>query len=225
MTDKKKIEEFYPFFIMLTLSIVTFFIYLFAFEEHSAVKILEVCVAPLIMLIVPLLNRLLKTRIPVITNAVIGIFTFVAINLASVLDFYGIIPYFDKAVHLFFGVVGSFVMFTILLCGGGDSMKPWCFFAMILLGVLGASALWEIYEYAASAILGSDMQHWFPDMSVDGDTIVKEFFKNYDPLWDTMWDMIMASFGVLIFYIIMIADRLRGWKMCKHLYSKITEKE
>ena len=223
--NKKKIEDLYPFFIMLIVSAITFFIYLFSFQEHTGVKILEVWVAPLIMLIIPFFNKFLKTNIPIIINVIISVFAFIAIDLASVLNFYEFIPYFDKAVHMSFGVVGSFIMFTILICGGGDTMKPWCFFVMILLGVLGASAIWEIYEYIASIVLNSDMQHWLPDMSAVGNMTVKEFFNNYNPLWDTIWDVIMAAFGVIVFYIVIIIDKLHGFKMCRYLHSKITVKE
>lgn len=218
---KKKIIEFVPFIAMLFASAVTLIIYLVAMQHNDAVKILEACVAPLIPLIIPLLNRILNIRIPFAFNVVLTVFSFTAIDFASVLDFYGTIPHFDKVMHTAFGIVGAFGMFIFLLYGNGSKLKPWCFFLLILLSVLGMAAIWEIYEFIASSIIGSDMQGWLPDLSKFGDMTVKEFFSNYNPLWDTIWDIIVAAFGVFIFYGLVIIDKFCGYKVCKSIYEQV----
>lgn len=219
----KRIVDFIPFFGMLIASAVTMCIYLFAMNGRELVHILQVIISPLIPLIIPVLNRIFKIRIPLAFNIAVAVFALFAINFASVLYFYGLIPYYDKVLHTTFGIVGSFGVFILLLYGKGEKLSPWCFFAIILLCVLGMAALWEIYEYIASAIIGSDMQHWVPEMSEVGSMTVAEFFKNsgYDPLWDTIWDIIVAGFGVIMFYIIILIDKFCGFKMCKSIYRQV----
>lgn len=218
---KKKIIEFVPFIAMLFASAVTLIVYLVVMQQSDAVKILEACVALLIPLIIPLLNRILHIRIPFAFNVVLTVFSFAAIDFASVLDFYTLIPHFDKVMHTAFGIVGGFGVFIFLLYGNGSKLKPWCFFLLILLSVLGMAAIWEIYEFIASSIINSNMQGWIPDMNEFGDMTVREFFSDYNPLWDTIWDMIVAAFGVFIFYGLVIVDKLCGYKVCKSIYEQV----
>ncbi len=218
----KKTADFFPFFGMLVASAVIMCIYLFAMNGRELVRILQVIVSPLVALVIPVLNRLCGIRIPLAFNIAVAVFALFAINFASVLNFYGLIPYYDKILHTTFGIVGSFGVFILLLYGKGEKLSPWCFFILIMFCVLGTAALWEIYEYIANAIIGSDMQHWIPEMSEVGGMTVEEFFKSgYDPLWDTIWDVIVAGFGVIIFYIIILADKFCGYKMCKSIYRQV----
>ena len=218
----KKIADFFPFFGMLVASAVTMCIYLFAMNGRELVHILQVIIAPLVTLVIPVLNRIFKIRIPLAFNIAVAVFSLFAINFASVLYFYGLIPYYDKILHTTFGIVGSFGVFILLLYGKGEKLSPWCIFILIMLCVLGVAAIWEIYEYIASAIIGSDMQHWVPEMSEVGSMTVEEFFKSgYDPLWDTIWDVIVAGIGVVIFYIIILIDKFCGYKLCKSIYRQV----
>ena len=65
------------------------------------------------------------------------------------------------------------------------------------------------------------MQHWTPDMGAVGDLTVKEFFEDYNPLWDTIWDVIVAMFGVLIYYFIIFMDKVFGYKICRGIYRQV----
>ena len=151
----KKIADFFPFFGMLVASAVIMCIYLFAMNGRELVRILQVIVSPLVTLVIPVLNRLCGIRIPLAFNIAVAVFALFAINFASVLNFYGLIPYYDKILHTTFGIVGSFGVFILLLYGKGEKLSPWCFFILIMFCVLGTAALWEIYEYIANAIIGS----------------------------------------------------------------------
>ncbi len=223
MKTKKNIVEFIPFFALLAASVVTLLIYLLAMGERDPVRISEACVIPLIALIIPALNRIFKINIPFSFNVAICVFSLLAVDLASVLNFYAVVPIFDKIMHTVFGIVGGFGITIMLMYGRGDKMKPWCFFIVVMLSVLGLAALWEIYEYTASAILGSDMQRWLPDFDKFGDMTVSDFFKNYNPLWDTIWDIIVAAFGVLIYYGLIFIDKLCGYKVMKSVYVQIND--
>ncbi len=216
----KRIIEYVPFFCMLPLSAVSLCVYLLVYRESEFFRILQVAGAPLIALIIPLLNLICRVRIPFALNVAVTGFAFFAMNLAAVY-LYRVFPHCDKILHTLFGIVGGLGMFILLLYGKGEKLKPWCFFVLIMLGVLGMAALWEIYEYAASALLGADLQRWMPDMNAVGDMTVNEFIKSYSPLWDTMWDMIVAIFGVVLFYVLVFVDKLCGYKVCKSIYRQV----
>lgn len=219
---KKKIIEFMPFAVALLFSIITVTVYTVTFEKIEAVRILETCVAPLIPLAIPILNRIFKIRIPFALNIALTVFAIIAIDFASVLDFYAKITYLDKFLHAAFGVVGAFCVAVFLLYGNGNKMKPWCFFITVMFAVLGLAAAWEIIEYIMHALIGMDTQRWMPDMGAVGDMTVKDFFADYNPLWDTMWDIIVAVFGVIVFYALVLIDKLCGYKVCKSVYAQVS---
>ncbi len=218
---KKTVIDFIPSMAAAFVSVVCLLIYFFAFRKSNYVDILKACVVPVAALAIPLLNLIFKIRIPYALNIAVAAYAVVALDGASVLNFYEYIPYYDKFLHTAFGIVGSFVIFTMFLYGRGEKMRPWCFFLSIMLCVLGIAAIWEIYEYAGTAIFGYDMQLWMPNMSEVGDMTVREFFENYDPLWDTIWDIIVAVFGVLMFYVIVLIDKFCGFRMCKSIYLQV----
>lgn len=217
----KKIKDYLPFLALTVASIITLLVYLFAMNGRDGVKILEVCVIPLIPLIIPAFNKIFKITVPFSFNVAVIVFTFFAVNLASVLDFYGLIPHFDKLIHTAFGIVGAFGVSVVLLYGNGEKLKHWCFFLMVFLSVLGLAALWEIYEYFASMVTGSNMQGWLPDFNSVGNMTVKEFFSTYNPLWDTIWDIIVAAIGVMIFFAMILIDKFFGYRISKSVYRQI----
>lgn len=217
---KEILIDFIPFLVSVAATTVCFLIYFFALHKSYWLDILKGCTMPLVTLAIPFINLIFKVRIPIALNAAVAAFAFCGIDLASVLGFYGF-PYYDKFLHTSFGALGAFGVFILLLYGKGERMRPWCFFLVIFLSVLGLAALWEIYEYASGAILDYDMQHWMPDLSQVGDMSVSEFFAGYDPLWDTIWDIIVAAFGVIVFYLILLLDRLNKYRTCKRIYRQV----
>lgn len=213
--------DFAPAVCASAASLVVLAVLLFGYGQRDVLKTVETFAVPLIALIIPIINRVFKVRVPFALNVAVTAFAFVAVDLATVLDFYDIIPYFDKMLHTAFGIVCAFGACVFFMYGNGDKMKPWFFFISVMLFVLGVAAAWEIYEYVMSAVLNSDMQKWLPDFGAVGDMTVSEFFKSYDPLWDTMWDIIVAAFGVFIFYAGVIVDKLTGYKVMKSVYRQV----
>lgn len=218
---KQKIIDFIPCFAAIALSVVCLLIYFFAFHKSFYLDIVKACMVPVCALVVPVVNLIFKIRIPFAFNIAVAVFAFCGLDLASVLDFYNLVPYYDKFLHTVFGIVGSFGVMIVLLYGKGEKMRPWCFFLVVMLAVLGLAAFWEIFEYIVHAATGADMQHWTPDLSEVGDMTVNEFFTDYNPLWDTIWDVIVAAFGVILFYFIIFIDKLCQYKMCKGIYRQV----
>ena len=50
---------------------------------------------------------------------------------------------------------------------------------------------------------------------------VKEFFSTYNPLWDTIWDIIVAVIGVMIFFAMILIDKFFGYRISKSVYRQI----
>ena len=217
---KKKIIDFIPCFVATAASAVCLLIYFFAFHKSYYLDVVKACMVPICALVIPLVNLIFKIRVPFAFNIAVAVFAFCGLDLASVLGFYDY-TYYDKFLHTTFGIVGAFGVMIVLLYGKGERMKPWCFFLVILLCVLGIAALWEIFEYAVHAVTGSDTQHWTPIMSEAGNMTVEEFFADYDPLWDTIWDIIVAAIGVFMFYGIIFIDKLCKYKMCRGIYRQV----
>ena len=204
MKTNKKIIEFIPFFVMIALSIITICIYLISMNGNDGIKVLKIFIALFASLLIPLINVIFKIKVPIILNILVTFFCYVSLQLGSVLDFYGLIPYYDKFLHTTFGFTGALAVFIFLLYGNGRNLKSWCFFIIIMLCVVGIAGFWEIYEYVENIITNSNVQRWMPNMGEVGDMSVSEFFKTYDPLWDTIWDIIVAAFGVVIFYVFVL---------------------
>lgn len=221
MKTNKKIIEFIPFFVMIALSIITICIYLISMNGNDGIKVLKIFIALFASLLIPLINVIFKIKVPIILNILVTFFCYVSLQLGSVLDFYGLIPYYDKFLHTTFGFTGALAVFIFLLYGNGRNLKSWCFFIIIMLCVVGIAGFWEIYEYVENIITNYNVQRWMPNMGEVGDMSVSEFFKTYDPLWDTIWDIIVAAFGVVIFYVFVFIDKLCGYKACKSIYNQV----
>lgn len=226
MTEQKNKKanswsEFLPAIVLTVAGLVTLFLYLFVQKQNEISRFLALAVAPIIALVIPVLNRICKIKIPPALNIAISVFAFAAIDLGTVLNLYAYIPHYDKILHTLFGVLGAFCMFVILLYGKGENLRPWCFFLIILLCVLGVAALWEIYEFIEGAITHTDPQRWLPDLNAVGDLTVREFFAHYNPMTDTMWDIIVAAFGVIVFYLFIFIDKLCGYKVCRRIYAQV----
>lgn len=219
----KKLVDFIPFFVMTGLTAISLCIYLIPMHGQEPLKIFSLFVTLIASLIIPVINLIFKIRIPFIFNCLFALFCYVSISLGSVLRLYDYIPYYDKFLHTVFGFIGAFGIFTLLIYGKGKELKPWCFYIVIMLSVIGIAGFWEIIEFICDIVAGSNMQRWLPDMAEFGDLTVSEFFKNYNPMVDTIWDMIVAVFGVVLFYVFMLIDKLCGYKVAKNIYKQVTE--
>ncbi len=221
VTKKQRVIDFIPCMASAAVSAVCLLIYFFAFGHGFDLNVIKGIMVPVAAAVVPVVNLIFRIRIPFAFNIAVAAFAVCGLDFASLLNFYHYVPYYDKFLHTAFGIAGAFGVMIVLLYGKGETMRPWCFFLVVMLCVLGLAACWEIFEYIVHAATGADMQHWTPDMSAVGDLTVKEFFEDYNPLWDTIWDVIVAMFGVLIYYFIIFMDKVFGYKICRGIYRQV----
>lgn len=221
---KLKIKDFIPFFIALICSIVVLPIYICTTEKLMTQKILQAVGLIFIPLIIPLLSLIFKKRLSLTLNAVLTLFSISTILFGGTLSFYERFFYYDKVAHTIFGVVGAFIVLIFLKYVKVDNLHGLAQFLIVLTSVLGMAAIWEIYEYVYTVLTGVDLQGWLPNLDQVGNMTVSEFFETYRPMWDTIWDIIVALFGVCIFYIGYGIDHLTGAKI-KTFVDKEIEQE
>jgi hypothetical protein len=149
----------------------------------------------------------------------IAIHAVLALDCAAALNFYSITG-FDKFLHTFFGFLGAAVLFVIMLYCNADKMNKFGFYILLLFAVLGIGALWEIWEYTSDALLGTRCQGWQLGKGLHLMT-VDEYFKTYNPMTDTMWDLIVTIFGTLIFYLFLFVDKLLGSKIYNSIIRQV----
>lgn len=219
----KKLIKFTPAIFALICSVITLSLYICLYEQHTAMRYVQVCVTPFIPLVIPFLNKFFKLRIPFVFNVAVTIHAIIAINFAAVLGFYDKWLGLDKFIHAYFGFLGGLGVFIFALSFGGRKLKPFGFFLLIFLAVMGLAALWEVWEFSVDCIVAtSNCQRWKVEAgSAEAVMTVEEYFKLHNPLADTLWDMIVTIFGCFAFFASVFIDKLCGYKICKSIWRQL----
>ena len=79
----------------------------------------------------------------------------------------------------------------------------------VFLSTMGGGAIWEIFEYVTDALLGKDSQQVWASLDAG---------KN--PVYDTMTDIIVTALGSAVFYLILLFDKLSGYRLKSRLLGK-----
>lgn len=223
----KRIVIFLPAIAALAVSVVVLSVYLTVLSGDSAAVILQILCAPVVALVLPVVNKLFGIKIPFAVNVVVTVHAVLALDFAKGLDLYTLVPYTDKFLHTYFGFYCALVVFVLLLYFGAEKMNKFGFFLIVLLAVLGVGVLWEIYEFTCDSLFGMDCQMWraTPAEIQSGLTYEQYVASRGNPMSDTMWDLIVTVFGVLIFYLFIFIDKLRGYKLCASIYRQVKGEE
>lgn len=198
-------------FILLVMSIVfTIIRIVYAPSEapvgsHEKVKsdyvlTLLQCILGIIVMFIPTFAEH-KWSIDIPNNMEIAYFVFLycAIYLGEVRDFYYLIPHWDIILHAFSGAtLGSLGFFLVSYLNDSEildtNLSPFfiAFFAFCF--ALASGVVWEIYEFLADYILGTNMQKF---ILADGTVL-----QGQAAISDTMEDLIVDAISALIISII-----------------------
>ncbi len=171
------------------------------FNEDQSVKseYLFNCVQSGLFLIVsllPIFMQKLKLDIPSAVYIIFILFCLAHFLLGEILDFYVKVPLWDSILHIFSGTLLALLSFSLvnLLNKSNDpgfklNMGFTILFAFTLAITLGV--LWEIFEFAADVITGSNMQRAYVS-TVNGRG---EALEGTAALLDTMKDLILDAIG------------------------------
>lgn len=223
------------------------------FAAHAEARNAALSFAYLLILPAALLAEwLLRIRFPALFHLLLFVLAAGGV-LGSCYDLYTVLPSFDELLHGISGILFCAVGFTLFRRILGEDGSKKTFFACLLAGVLFSltiAVLWEMFEYAAYAFAGIDMQE---DMIVDGfssyllsgshnqtvtidgitqtiiyygdgQTYVIEGYLDIG-MYDTLNDMLVCTIGCFLFALLLLPDRVLGGKLKDLLIGRPTEKK
>jgi len=127
------------------------------------------------------------------------IFLYCAIYLGEVRNFYYIIPYWDLILHAFSGAMLGALGFSLVSYFNDmevleTHLSPFFVALFAFCFALASGAVWEIYEFLADSLLGTNMQKF---ILADGTVLA-----GHAALRDTMTDLIVDALSALTVTVI-----------------------
>lgn len=205
-----KIKEFLPSIIGIFISLLSLIIYVILVEKVVFLICFQILSMAIIIFFLQVWNLTNKVHKPKVFLYILIIHLFLALVLGSGFNFYNKFSYWDMILHGYFGFVASFFTFILLLNYNGEKLHPVLFLSILFFVTMGAAGMWEIFEFVMDRILGGDTQRVQESISL-----------GYTPVYDTMMDMIIAIFGILVFYLCLFIDKMCKYKISKSLYFEI----
>lgn len=164
-------------------------------KSDYVLMILQCSVGFVVVFLPSQVEKRFGIEIPDIMEIVYFIFLFCAIYLGEVQNFYYVVPYWDNILHAFSaGMLGALGFVVVNFFNNKENkiieLSPFfvSFFALGFATICGV--IWEVYEYLADHILGTNMQKF---MSATG-----EILTGHAALSDTMEDIMINFLGALI---------------------------
>lgn len=168
-------------------------------KSDYVLTLLQCLVGVIVMFIPSVIEKKFLVDIPDVMEMLYFVFLFCAIYLGEVRDFYYRVPSWDLILHMFSGAMLGALGF-VLVSFFNDSEKVNMQLSPIFVTLfafcfaLAAGTLWEIYEFLADGLLGTNMQKFI--------TADREVLVGRDALADTMEDLIVDALSSLAVCII-----------------------
>lgn len=168
-------------------------------KSDYVLTLLQCLVGVIVMFIPSVIEKKFSVDIPDVMEMLYFVFLFCAIYLGEVRDFYYRVPSWDLILHMFSGAMLGALGF-VLVSFFNDSEKVNMQLSPIFVTLfafcfaLAAGTLWEIYEFLADGVLGTNMQKFI--------TADREVLVGRDALVDTMEDLIVDALSSLAVCII-----------------------
>lgn len=210
--SKKLCLTWLPLGVSALCAAVTLVVYTATADFKMPLIYIQIPLAALILAILPLISLIIKRDFPPILNFLILILVVLAMDLGNALNFYMRFPFWDVMLHTYFGFVGSTLLYVIFLMAGGKRMNTAVLLVAVFLSTMGGGAIWEIFEYVTDALLGKDSQQVWASLDAG---------KN--PIYDTMADIIVTVLGSALFYLLLLFDKLSGYRVKTRLIEKYIE--
>ena len=169
------------------------------FNASMALVLLVLTFLPLV------LEKAFKVDIPSIMEIIFLVFSVLSFLLGEIGDFYIKFKWWDSMLHAMSGVLLGCVGFVLLnFFNKNDNFKsfhlgPGFAALFVLCFTITCGTLWEVIEFIADTINGTNMQRF-------QDNITGEGFIGRAALFDTMKDLIVDSIGGVFIAIIGYLD-------------------
>lgn len=206
----KQLKKYIPLGIDLIITFIAIIVYSCLKLERAPLTYVQILVGPMVLGAVLLLNHTRTIHIPTIISYLLMIHLVLALILGSAFNFYDLIPAWDMILHGYFGFLCSVLVFCVLLNYNGEQLKGFFIFVLIFFVTMGVAGLWEIYEFTMDSLLGGDAQR-----------VEESILAGHSPVYDTMMDMIIAVVGIILFYLCMLLDKCRSYRLTRYLYKEI----
>lgn len=181
-------------------------------KSDYVLMILQCVVGSIIIFIPSRVEHKFHIDIPDVMEIIFFLFLFCAIYLGEVRNFYYKIPYWDSILHCFsaatLGALG-FMIVNVLNNSERINIQLSPFFVALFAFcfALTCGTLWEIYEFTADGVLGTNMQKFLTE---NGTALIGR-----EALMDTMEDFIVDTLGALVITVIGYFDLKK-----KHMKSQ-----
>ncbi|WP_313340172.1 hypothetical protein [Sedimentibacter sp.] len=158
------------------------------------------CILGIIVMFIPsVVEHKLYVDIPNKMEVMYFIFLYCAIYLGEVRNFYFLIPYWDLILHAFSGAMLGALGFSLVSYFNDmevlkTRLSPFFVALFAFCFALAAGAVWEIYEFLADSLLGTNMQKF---ILADGTVLA-----GHAALRDTMTDLIVDAISSLTVTVI-----------------------
>ncbi len=168
-------------------------------RSDYVLMLLQCILGTIVMFIPSVVERKLYIDIPNKMEIMYFIFLYCAIYLGEVRNFYFLIPYWDLILHAFSGAMLGALGFSLVSYFNDmevleTHLSPFFVALFAFCFALAAGAVWEIYEFLADSLLGTNMQKF---ILADGTVLVGQ-----EALRDTMTDLIVDALSSLTVTVI-----------------------
>ncbi len=164
-------------------------------REDYVLMLLQCLLGVAAILVPARLMRRWDIEIPKVMFLLYVGFLYCAIFLGEVRSFYYTVPHWDTILHIFSGAMLGALGFSMIAVFNNTERIPLnlsplfvAVFAFCFAMALGA--VWEIYEFSADVLLGTNMQKFALD---DGTGLIGQ-----DAVRDTMKDIIVDAIGAVV---------------------------
>ena len=206
---KKLFLTWLPFLISALAAVATLVVYTATADFKMPLIYIQIPLASLVPAILPVISLIIKRDFPPILNFSVLVLVVLAMDLGNAMNFYMRFGFWDTVMHTYFGLVASVCLYVFFLMSGGGKMSAAVLLLAVFLSTMGGGAIWEIFEYVTDALLGKDSQQVWASLDAG---------KN--PVYDTMTDIIVTALGSAVFYLILLFDKLSGYRLKSRLLGK-----
>lgn len=168
--------------------------------KSDYVLMLVQCVLGVIVILLPsLIEHKLRIEIPSKMMVLFTLFIYAATFLGEVRSFYYKVPHFDTILHaLSGGMIAALGFSLIAFLNNSDkipvTLSPLFVACFTFCFALALGGIWEIYEFIADGILGTNMQKFALE---SGTSLIGRL-----ALIDTMKDIIVDAIGAFVISVI-----------------------
>ena len=207
--QKKLCLTWLPFLISALAAVATLVVYTATADFKMPLIYIQIPLSALVLTVLPITSLIIKRDFPPILNFLVLVLVVLAMDLGNAMNFYMRFGFWDTVMHTYFGLVAGVCLYVFFLMSGGNKMSTAVLLLAVFLSTMGGGAIWEIFEYVTDALLGKDSQQVWASLDAG---------KN--PVYDTMTDIIVTALGSAVFYLILLFDKLSGYRLKSRLLGK-----